>query len=101
MTDLNSGGAGVRLHGISQAAFNMIVEFEVSSEAAYNKLYRRPTWPKGQSGITIGIGYDCGYSTAGQVRSDWGRLLPPAMVDTLATVAGLKGARAQRVLAAV
>jgi hypothetical protein len=56
-----AASAGVRLHGISQAAFDMIVEFEVSGEAAYDKRYRQPTRPGAASGITIGIGYDCGH----------------------------------------
>jgi hypothetical protein len=92
---------GVRLHGISQAAFDLIVEFEVSSEATYNKLYRRPTKPGGSSGITIGIGYDCGYSTAAQIRVDWGGLLPADMIVALMTVAGVTGARAALALPAV
>jgi GH24 family phage-related lysozyme (muramidase) len=94
-----AASAGVRLHGISQEAFDLIVEFEVSGEAAYNKRYRRPTRPGGASGITIGIGYDCGYSTAAQIRVDWGGLLPEEMIAALMTVAGVTGARAAAVLA--
>jgi hypothetical protein len=92
---------GVRLHGISQAAFDLIVEFEVSDEATYNKVYRRPTRPGGASGITIGIGYDCGYSTAAQIRLDWGGLLPADMIAALMTVAGLTGAQAAAALPSV
>lgn len=92
---------GVKLHGISQAAFDLIVEFEVSSEAAYNKSYRRPTWPGGASGVTIGIGYDCGYSTGAQIRADWGGLLTAGMAAALVSVAGMTGARAQAALAGV
>jgi hypothetical protein len=47
----------------SQAAIDLIVMEEVSSQAAYTKLYQGPTWPGGASGVTIGIGYDGGYST--------------------------------------
>ena len=101
MPNLDSGGAGVRLHGISQSAFDLIVEFEVSSEALYNKLYRRPTRPGGASGITVGIGYDCGYSTAAQIRSDWGEVLSASMVAALASVSGLTGTRAASALASV
>jgi len=96
-----AASAGVRLHGISQAAFDLIVEFEVSGEAAYNKRYRRPTRPGGASGITIGIGYDCGYSTAAQIRADWGGLLPADMVAELVKVAGVTGARAGAALASI
>jgi GH24 family phage-related lysozyme (muramidase) len=91
----------IQLHGISQAAFDLIVEFEVSSEAAYNQRYRKPTRPGGASGITIGIGYDCGYSTSAQIRADWGGLLPAAMVAELVKVAGVTGARAGAALASI
>lgn len=101
MPNLDSGAAGVRLHGISQTAFDLIVEFEVSSEVLYNKLYRRPTRPGGASGVTVGIGYDCGYSTAAQIRSDWGGVLPASMVAALASVAGLTRTRAASALASV
>lgn len=72
----------------------MIVGFEVTSEAAYTALYQPPTWPGGQSGVTIGIGYDLGYSTAAEIRADWGPQLPTAMVAALVRVAGLRGSAA-------
>ena len=56
--------------GISQAAFDLIVAEEVSSQAAYNARYQRPERPGGQSGITVGIGYDCGYATPERIRAD-------------------------------
>jgi hypothetical protein len=30
-----------------------------------------PTWPEGQSGITIGIGYDIGYNSVEVFNQDW------------------------------
>ena len=89
----------IDLHGISQAAFDMIVNLEVSSRSTYERDYRRPERPGGQSGITIG--YDCGYSTAAVIRNDWNGKIPDAMIGTLCTVAGLKGQVAQRRLASV
>jgi hypothetical protein len=83
------------LHGISQETFDLIVGFEVSSRAAYEKTYRRPERPGGASGITVGIGYDCGYSTAAVIRQDWAGKIPDAMVNVLCGVAGLSGERAQ------
>jgi GH24 family phage-related lysozyme (muramidase) len=87
--------------GISQDAFDLIVGFEVSSRAVYEKKYTRPIRPGGASGITIGIGYDCGYATVAQIATDWGRLLPAAMVKALQGVAGLTGMNAQAALAKV
>lgn len=79
----------------SITAINLIVSFEVTSESAYNRLYRAPTWPGGASGVTIGIGYDCGYETAAQIASDWSSYLTPDMISKLCACAGMTGARAQ------
>ena len=91
----------IDLHGISQAAFDLIVNSEVSSRATYEKDYRRPELPGGQSGITVGIGYDCGQTTAAVIRNDWQGKIPASMVDALCATAGLKAARARAVLAKV
>jgi len=91
----------IDLHGISQAAFDLIVNSEVSSRATYEKNYRRPELPGGQSGITVGIGYDCGQTTAAVIRKDWQGKIPDAMVDALCATAGLKAGRAQAILAKV
>lgn len=48
------GWAMIDLHGISQAAFDLIVNSEVSSRRTYENDYRRPERPGGQSGITVG-----------------------------------------------
>ncbi|RTL49777.1 MAG: hypothetical protein EKK40_15685 [Bradyrhizobiaceae bacterium] len=91
----------IDLHGISPVAFDLIVNAEVSSRATYERDYRRPERPGGQSGITVGIGYDCGYSSASVIRQDWENKIPDAMVQTLCGVAGLKGQAAQNRLASV
>ena len=78
----------------SQSAIDLIVAEEVTSEATYQKLYEHPEWPGGASGVTIGIGYDCGYSTANTIQGDWGDKLPAAMVAALQSVAGIHGSPA-------
>jgi hypothetical protein len=78
----------------SQAAIDLIVAEEVSSKAAYQAKYTHPEWPGGASGVTIGIGYDCGYSTASTIQGDWGDKLPAAMVAALQHVAGIHGSPA-------
>ncbi len=78
----------------SQAAIDLIAMEEVSSKQVYIAKYQHPEWPGGASGVTIGIGYDCGYATAGTIRADWGDKLPAAMVDALAHVAGIHGSPA-------
>lgn len=84
---------------LSKDAINKaIMAFEVSWSpalgfAVYNKKYRKPIVPdpiKSSSGVTIGIGYDCGYNSANKIKLDWQSVLPLHMVNALATVAGLK-----------
>lgn len=78
----------------SQDAINLIISSEVTSQAVYTKLYQHPTWPGGQSGVTIAIGYDCGYSTVDQIDDDWAAHLPLEMVEALQEVAGVTGSAA-------
>lgn len=86
---------------ISQAAFDLIVAEEVSSEAVYRKKYTRPEWPGESSGVTVGIGYDVGYHSEDEVRADWSGLLPAAMVEALADCCGVRGAAAKALTAKV
>jgi len=52
-------------------------------------------WPGGDSGITIGLGYDLGYESAGDFGNDWQPLLSAGEFTTLSQVIGLKGTQAQ------
>ena len=52
-------------------------------------------WPGGASGITIGIGYDLGYESAGDFEKDWKDILSDGDFTALSQVIGLKGADAQ------
>src|SRR6266702_1646465 len=79
---------------ISQAAFDLIVDEEVSGKRAYERLYRHPEWPGGASGVTIGIGYDCGYVTHVELRSDWEGAIPDGMVIALQGAVGVHGSPA-------
>lgn len=79
----------------SQAAIDLIVAEEVSSKAYYEAHYQHPEWPGGASGVTIGIGYDCGYSRPDTIAADWGNKLPAPMVKCLEDVAGIHGSPAR------
>jgi hypothetical protein len=81
---------------IAQEAFDLIVTEEVSSEATYRRKYRRPVWPGGASGITIGVGYDLGYMTREQLWADWRGHLSTTMITALEKRAlGIRGAAAK------
>lgn len=79
---------------VAQRAVDLIVFFEVSGEANYNRKLTRPIWPKGQSGVTIGIGYDLGAVRASWLKGDWGGLLDSAMIKALEPACQMTGAKA-------
>ena len=83
---------------LSKDAINKaIMAFEVSWSPAfgfsvYNKKYRKPVVPdpaNTNSGVTIGIGYDCGQYSANKIKFDWQSVLPLHMVTALSATAGL------------
>lgn len=84
---------------LSKDAINKaILAFEVgwsptTGFSYYNQRLAKPTVPdpvNTNSGVTIGIGYDCGYNTAAKIRQDWQSVLPLHQVNALAATAGLK-----------
>lgn len=83
---------------ISQEAINLIIEFEVSSKEYYEKAYQRPEWPGVNSGVTVGIGYDLGYNSAADIRSDWAGVLPTKTIEAMVKYAGLTKGSAKSVL---
>jgi hypothetical protein len=79
----------------SSAGLEWIVKFEISSETYYNRHLKHPTWRGGDSGITIGVGYDLGFVTIAQMRRDWGGKIADADLGKLEKVCGLKAEKAQ------
>jgi GH24 family phage-related lysozyme (muramidase) len=54
-------------------------------------------WPGESSGITIGIGYDLGFSTAKQFEEDWSPYLGADEIERLKTAIGVSGEDAQQI----
>jgi hypothetical protein len=81
---------------VSRAGLDLLVSFEVTSPAYYDKKLRRPCWPGGESGVTIGIGYDVGVTSARQIEQDWRGQLTDAAVDRLLRAQGVAGTRAKQ-----
>ena len=75
---------------LSERGVDLIIEHEVGGESYYNSRLRKPTYPGGASGVTVGIGYDLGYNSKAQIQADWGSQLSSEVVARLVTVAGLK-----------
>jgi len=54
-------------------------------------------WSRGDSGISIGRGYDLGYVTPLEFAADWADYLPNNHIERLKKVCGLKGESARMV----
>lgn len=78
-----------------RAAASLIIRWEVTSEARYNRALRFPIWPGGASGVTWGIGYDGGHQTPSVIEDDW---QAHDARGRLAGTAGVIGKRAKTVL---
>lgn len=86
---------------LSYRAIELILEFEIGGgKEYYENFLQHPTWPEGESGITIGIGYDVGYNSVEVFNQDWHKLED---VDRkrLSDCCGLKKDAAQQRLASV
>lgn len=57
---------------------------ETGGLAYYQKITRFPHWPGGESGITIGVGYDLRFNKLENFQKDWGHYLPAATLQELA-----------------
>lgn len=80
-----------RVHGLTQKAYDLIIKYETGGQSYYEKALKRPTYPGGQSGVTIGIGYDLGYNTPDGFARDWKNRLEANDFSRLQATLGLKG----------
>lgn len=76
---------------LSQKAIDKIIFFEVSSPAYYDKKLKKPMYPGGASGVTIGVGYDLGHNTKLQIAEDWGKYVNAEKLANLQSASGVKG----------
>jgi hypothetical protein len=77
---------------LSPGGLRLILDHEVGGgRKYYERFLSKPSWPGERSGVTVGIGYDCGYRTRAQIAEDWGAVLPREAVAALQSVAGVKG----------
>ena len=83
---------------LSKKSLDLILEFEVGGgENYYNKFLKNPAWPEGQSGVTIGVGYDLGYVNKTEFSEDW-KDLPKEIFNRLYKVVGIKGYNAKNLI---
>lgn len=84
---------------IAPKAFDLIIRFETGGCEYYEKLLKRPSWPGGASGVTIGFGYDLGYEKT--LDRDWGKFLNPDQLNRLSRCYGKTGSTAKQALSGV
>jgi GH24 family phage-related lysozyme (muramidase) len=75
---------------ISRKSIDLIIQHEIGGRAVYEKRYQKPIWAGGDSGCTLGIGYDLGYVTEKQFFSDW-QGLNLNFLNALKRFCGVKG----------
>ena len=78
-----------------------VIEFETGGKDYYEKFLKHFTWPKGESGITMGIGADLGYMTTEEFENYFSKYFTPEQNVLIKGVIGLKGEAAKKVLSKV
>ncbi|MDR3525404.1 MAG: hypothetical protein P4L66_15035 [Acetobacteraceae bacterium] len=81
----------------SAKSISLIERFEIGDPDDY---VSHPVWPGGASGLTVGIGYDLGYSSPAQIGQDWS-ILPAQTIARLQFCAGKAGSNAQQLVSRV
>ena len=84
-------GPAVSATPISRPAIDLLIAAEVSSRAFYEAKLQHPVWPHGNSGVTIGIGYDVGTVNAAELRRDWADEMQAGDITTLSRACGVLG----------
>jgi GH24 family phage-related lysozyme (muramidase) len=75
----------------SPKALSLILEYEIGGgKSYYDKFLSHPTWPGGHSGLTLGIGVDCGYYNPNELQKIF-YFLPQKQLDAVKQASGKTG----------
>ena len=83
---------------VSKKAIDLIIQHEVGGRAYYEKKLQAPIWAGGESGVTIGMGYDLGYNSDKQFMLDWSGVINLNYINALRPTIGIKGIQAKAML---
>jgi GH24 family phage-related lysozyme (muramidase) len=83
---------------ISKKATDLIIQHEVGGRAYYEKKLQAPIWAGGESGVTIGMGYDLGFNSEKQFMADWSGVINLNFINALRPTIGIKGPQAKAML---
>lgn len=87
------GGLAEPCNELPTRGVTFIAREEVGSRSAYDRIYCHPAWPGGDSGITIGIGYDLRFADAAAFQTDWQAEIPNDVSAALHPWLGQQGTR--------
>lgn len=97
-----SEAAGSTHSKLSDEGYWLIVNHETGGRSYYEGVIReRPVWPGGQSGVTIGCGYDLGYHSSAEFQTDWAARLSQSDFVRLRGMVGKTGQSAKTATATV
>lgn len=82
---------------ISKKAIDFIIQHEVGGRNVYDKKYSKPTWAGGDSGLTIGLGFDVGYCTEKELFATW-KDLNLNFLNALKRFCGIKGEKVKTLM---
>jgi GH24 family phage-related lysozyme (muramidase) len=83
---------------VSKKAIDLIIQHEVGGRAYYEKKLQAPIWAGGESGVTIGMGYDLGFNSEKQFMLDWSGVINLNFINALRPTIGIKGPQAKAML---
>lgn len=87
---------------LSPKGYQLILDYEVGGgQAYYSRFLASPTWPGASSGVTVGVGYDCGYNSKPVIVRDWAGMPNTAYRERLGNTAGVKGQAAKSLVQSV
>lgn len=107
-SDASPANVAPAAHVLPIEAEDLITDAEVSATSLggidgghgyYDRHYQKPTWPQGDSGVTVGIGVDLGQQSAGATESSWGGFLSDDTTGRLSECAGVTGSAAKALTA--
>jgi hypothetical protein len=99
LDEVVSNGIRIGEPQISDKALSLILNYEVGGgESYYNKFLYRPTWPGLNSGVTIGIGYDLGYTNLQSFKAAWATKINPSNIIRLARTLSVRGRSAKELI---
>jgi len=83
------------MNELSKNGIKLIIDSEIGGgQEYYERFLQHPTWPGAESGVTIGVGYDLGFTPRARFRNDWKNLDKTTRTRLEATI-GVRGVRAR------